>query len=334
MIIKNIDDIKKFLPLNSGFVFKNVEPYLLRAEKEYLIPEIGQELYELLNDAYNDTETPLTAGRLFDLLPYAQAIVVNFGIKDFIPVGNIQISDKGIKIHTEESLKPAPLWAKEELSETLSNAAFADLEALKLFLDERQDLYIEWATSTAYERAKDLLINYASEFSEIYNIANSNRTFVRLKSILKNVQEDIIQNTIGEEYYTELTEKIFDEDLNPDDKKILRKIKKALVFHTIVEAAKILPVQITEYGFSVKSYTGNLINKKIEAADDSQMQRFIDATNAKALEYIEEIRKFLNANASTIKYPTYFASSTYSAPGAEYKRDDNAENTKIFNMFT
>lgn len=333
MILKDKSDIAKFLPLNSGFVFNNVKPYLQHAEKEHLIPVLGKPLYDLLDEAFN-SEVPLTEGRLFDLLPYAQAVVVNFGIHEFIPVGNIQISDKGIKIHTEDSLKPAPLWAKEELQETLANAAFSDLEALRLFLDENQETYEEWATSSAYERSKDSFINYASEFSDIYNIANSNRTFVRLKSIIKNVEEEIIQNALGAEYYEELREKILDEDLNPDDKLILRRIKKAVVFYTIAEATKLLPVQITEYGFSIKSYSGALINKNAMPASDEQLSRLVETTQAKALEHIESLRNFLNTTASSIKYSTYFSSSTYSAPGKGFTREDTSDNTKIFNLFT
>lgn len=330
MIVKTTEEIRNFLPVIASYEYDTVKSYLNRAEKEFLIEHISPVLYTVLDNAYNNDN--LTE-RLTKLLPYAQAVVVNYGFNIFVPVGNISISEKGLHMHTEESLKPAPLWAKEELQNTLKDAAFFDLEALLMFLDENQNDYPEWVDSNAYSRNKSLFIQYSKEFSEYYNIGNSYRTFVRLKSILKDVQEDKISTVLGEDYYEELVEKHLDEDTNPDDKNVLRKVKKALVYFTVADACRLLPVEITDMGLTIRSYNGFSINQQINSANDIKVNKLMKACEEKALKYVEELKNYLNKTASATVLPTYYNSESYSSPTNAYTRNDTNSNTKIFNNF-
>ncbi len=312
MIIKTTEEARKYLAVNAAFTFGSISPSIKRAEREYLIDVMGKELLGVLDTAYN-AEDGLT-DRLTALLPYAQAAAVNLGFMLYIPIGNIQISEKGIQVVTEENRKPAPLWAKEELQNTLKDSGFADLEALQMFLDENQNNYPEWVDSSAFDRVKELFVNTASAFSQIYPIGNSWRTFVRLKPIMRNVEEDLFVSALGEEYFNELKEKFRDEDANSDDKKVLAKLNKAIVFYTVAEACRLLPVELSENGLSIKSYMGNGINKQEQAAPSSLISNLTDVTSKKAQEYLEQMKSFMNSVASPSVLPTYYNSDAYTKP--------------------
>lgn len=333
MIVKTTEEIRKYLPVVASYQFETIEPFLARAEKEFLVESLSSSLYNALNNGYNEIGGSTMTERLNNLLPYAQAAVVNYAFNIFVPVGNISISEKGILMHQEQNLKPAPLWAKEELQNTLKDAAFFDLEALLLFLDENQNDYPEWVDSSSYTKNKSLFIQYAKEFSDHFNIANSYRTFVRLKAIMKDVQEDKISELLGEEYFEELVEKHLDEELNPDDVKVLRLLKKALVFFTIADACRLLPVEINDMGLVIRSYTGFSINTQIQSANDLKINKLMKESENKAIKYAEQIANHLNKNASATVLPTYYNSNTYQAPSAAFKRVDTADNTKIYNTF-
>lgn len=331
MIIKTVADFRKYVPINAAFQMHAINPQIIRAERDVLQQYIGEELYLALDAACNSEGT--MPAPLATLLPFAQAVVANQALITFIPIGSIQISDKGIVVQSEDTVKPAPLWAKEELQNALTNALFFELEALRLFLDENKENYPQYTSSTAFERSKELFIQTVDEFNDVYNIGNSHRTFVRLKSVLRNVQNEQIRDVLGEAYYLELLEKFIDEDLNPDDKNVLRELRKSLVFFTISEACRLMPVQIIDGVLVVRSDMISMQGKGA-SANDVHVNRLMTSSYKKAEEYLLKFKGYLNSIASASVIPTYFNSSEYIKPGTEYQRSDNADDNKLFNMFT
>lgn len=332
MIIKDITTVKKYVGINSDMNFASVQSYLRSAEQNYIIPLVGKEIYDVVNNAVNSAD-PLSPA-ITAVLPYFEAPIATLGILAYIPTGNVIISDSGIFMSQEETLKPAALWAKEELQEFLKTTGYSDLEALVDFLIDNSDDYPAFAAADAYKKFRGHFVSFTSEFNEIYDINASYRTFSRIKSVCHNVENDTIKGLIGTEYFEELIEKITDGDANADDKKAIQMIQRAVVFLSIAEACDTLPIEFTDEGLIIRSINSNNVNRLTAAAPQSSLTLKKNYALNKGNEYLLEVKNYLNKNASSIKYATYFNSTAYTNPTTITitNNDINDKDSKIYLM--
>lgn len=332
MIIKNIATVKNYVGINADMNYMSIKPYLRSAEQNYIIPLVGKEIYDVLNNAVN-SEDPLSPA-LTALLPYFEAPIATLAVLAYIPTGNVIISDNGIFMSEETNLKPAALWAKEELQEFLKTTGYADLEALVDFLIDNSSDYPAFVAADAYKKFRGHFVSFTSEFNEIYDINASYRTFSRIKSVCQNIENDTIKDLLGEEYFDELIEKITDGDTTPDDKKIIPMVQRAIVFLAIAEACETLPIEFTDEGLVIRSVSSNNVNRLTNSAPQNSILIKKNYALSKGKEYLSEAKNYLNKNASSIKYTTYFNSSAYTNPAniTITNNDINDKDSKIYLM--
>lgn len=330
MIIKNIDTVRNYVGINRDMNFASVQAYIRSAEQNYIIPLVGKEIYDVVNAAVNSTD-PMPAA-ITAVLPYFEAPIATLAILAYIPTGNVIISDAGIFMSHEENMKPAALWAKEELQEFLKTTGYADLEALIDFLIDNSDDYPAFAAADAYKKFRGHFVSFTSEFNEIYDINASYRTFSRLKSVCHNIESDTIKGLLGVEYFEELIEKITDGDANADDKKVIPMIQRAVVFLTVAEACETLPIEFTDEGLIIRSINSNNVNRLTTAAPQSSILIKKNYAYSKGQEYLREVKEYLNKHASSTKYSTYFNSSAYTNPESITitLNDINDKDSKIY----
>ena len=58
MLITDIEEVREYVSVNKSFDLENIAPYLDRAESKYIIPVLGDELYDYLNRLVNAEQSP------------------------------------------------------------------------------------------------------------------------------------------------------------------------------------------------------------------------------------------------------------------------------------
>lgn len=144
-------------------------------------------------------------------------------------------------------------------------------------------------------------LNNAVDMSEIYPFA-------------RTAEEIWIQEAIGTCLYDDLIDKVIASKASPptaistDDKNLIKKIRKALVWLTIYEALPFISTKIRNIGVVQQNGTN------LENADSQTVKDLRKEIKGKADFYMEELQRFLCKNSSL--YPEYYC--------------DNWDCTKLF----
>jgi hypothetical protein len=142
------------------------------------------------------------------------------------------------------------------------------------------------------------------------------RTLNAIGPSLRNIQEDIIKENIGEDLYLELLDECFEDDYSADNDKILPFIYKAIAHLSIANCIDENIIEFNENGASLISFEGATTGAgdKQNPADSSTLKYMKDEALKKGQAAVKQLRDYLNANASAEKYNAYFESDLYQDP--------------------
>lgn len=319
-IITNKETVLEYVRIN--FINDNSSlPDFERAAQRYLVPIIGQDLYDALADDF-ESDPPLLAK--------CRAVVAPLAYLMDLPIIHAQITDSGLKTASTENLQAAHRWEYNKIEEHLADkGAFAIEDLLKyLFANEAANLL--WTDSEEYAEATSLIFKTAGEFNKYFRVYQPYRTFWALRAMILEAEDQYISSTIGEDFFTELKE-LDVPDAN--EKKAITLLKKATAQLAIVKAIEKLSVIITEKGFTVQLTAGNAdaANAGDASAKDNQLSLLYSSCEKDGNNYLVKLQEFLNATASAALFTTYFNSEFYTAPPDEEPESRNA-NSKIFGL--
>ncbi len=249
-LFKTIEEIKDFLPVSVTFSFQDILPFIKQAERDYIIPAIGKEQYEEIDEAYN-AETPDLDEEQEALLEKIRVPLASFAYMLWIPWGQVQIDSSGIRIVTNENIKTAFQWQVNALEESAMSSGYSGLEALLEFLEEGKDTYTTWADSDAYTEYKKHFIYSAKIFNQYFNIGSNRRTYMALSAIMNRIEETLIKNTIGVESYNEIKQQVKDNAVSEENQELLDLINPTVANLTIARGISQLSLRINNNGIIV-----------------------------------------------------------------------------------
>lgn len=266
-LIKTIEDVKKYLAVDKNMSMTGVLPYITDAEEQYLIPLIGQALYDRVQSEVDGDDDPSAA--VVKLLPRIQRPLANIAFWLYLPVGNVQIGDNGVQIVSTEHAKMAFEWQFDKVLRSFATSGMNGLEAMLSFLESNLDDFPEYAGSDARTENNALLINSGVEFSRYYGINNSRLTFVCLRPIVERIENDRVASVMGETYGELKSKLAAGTELTAKETNILRAARQALAFASIADAIPELSVEIGPAGLSVNyvSASNNIHYKSTPSAD-------------------------------------------------------------------
>lgn len=308
-LVKDTADILQYLPVAESMSKEVFMPFIADAERQYLIPAIGKDLFNELDLHYNDENFTLTEEEE-DLLAKCQAVIAPYAFMLWIPSGQLLISDAGIRIANTETHKTAFQWQIDKLSSSLLKKAGSALDDLYNFLEENKADWDLWTESSVYTEFKDCFISTTEQFSKLYNlIGNSRRNFVAIKSCMLKVQEFTISAALGEDFYNELLEEHKD-GLSGANADLLPYIQKALAPLTMAKAYAELNVAIDERGVLMFDNLGSsLVSNPSGQPKPEYLSKLEKQAQEDGLAYLQKMKDFLKANISD--YDTYAASDAY-----------------------
>ena len=319
MLITDIEEVREYVSVNKSFDLENIAPYLDRAESKYIIPVLGDELYDYLNRLVNAEQSPDLTETQELILEKARKALSNFAYALYLPLAQVQIDNAGVRIANTETMKTAWEWQIRDLQRDFYDAGWLALEDLQKFLEQNAgsgsgSAYDYWLDSSAYTILKECFINSADEFDKFYFINKSRRLYSAIKTAMKRVEILHAKPSLGAEYFDELKTKIKDESLTADDVKLLDTyLRPAVANLTIAESISELPVIIGNDALSLFN-NERIINKSDQKDDAQRISALQQKSLCSGMDFLKALRVFLNENANANLYATYFNSDTYSDP--------------------
>jgi hypothetical protein len=248
-LIRTAAEAKSALPRVLSNLSNNaLIPDFAAAEIKYLVPLISYSQYDNVNGKINaDPVEELTEAEAA-LLPYLRRVSGIYGYLDDIGTDNAKITDNGIRSTESANMPRVYGWQFNELRNTLQQKAFDSVEVLLKFLFENKIDYPSWTSSDEYAVINGLIIKTGTDFDTHYKLWQPMRTFYSLKALIDEIQEDLISPAIGEDLLAYFIEA---ENLNDNEKKILKLLKKATAYYTIKKACEHYSVRFDSQGFTI-----------------------------------------------------------------------------------
>jgi hypothetical protein len=299
-----------------------VDPYFAQAEKDYLIPAIGQETYDQLVD-YKDGSSSGSLGStaLDDLLEYVYPVVCRLGMWMAVPELDLRMTDAGFAVTQNNNYAPASQYRVANMRENLRETGFRALDTMLIFLENKKDVYTAWAASDSFTQFSEFFIRTAVEFNRYYYINNSRRLFIKLKPFLAEVEALTIKNILQADLFNALKAQVQAGTTAGDYLTLLDHVRRAMVYLVLQEAIPQLGVVIDDDGVTMTETvgTGNFITKK--QATDNRFTKAHEAVVRKAKLMSEVLQKFLEDNAADFTEYEAIGNTDYTVENDPTKRN-------------
>lgn len=324
LFIKNQDELKLYVPANVDNDFESVRSSIGNAQIRFILPVIGQQLYDELIELHNSETAPTDLQA--DLISEIQRALAHFTYHLYSPYGQVQITDRGFQIESTETHKQAFQWMVDMVDEAFLQDAYIWQESLMRFLyvNQEEEGLAGWVDTEAYNLLFGSFINLTSDFKR--NL--SGRAVLNiLRNTISEIEQTVIPNNITQELTDELITQIKANTLSVDNKKLLPFLQRLITHESIARAYDEFLVEETTNGLILRSLAGtNGDNRKTTPADMERISITQRKAKEKAGAALRDLTDYLNANASAEKYSAYFSSALYRDP-----TDETIEDIKPFN---
>ena len=229
MLITSIQELRLVSPSHAFDTIDGLVGFIDNSEHGFLEDKLGTPLYNALCQWYD--QNPVTRSSVADyqtgywnrLLLMAQRVVgfdalgrssgmqgvsvnnagINMGIADDYPKAPKESIDDYRKTCFTEALKSCDLMLAE-LERWTTEAASDGGTVLGDFVAEREEIVTLWRQSRYFYLAASMLIPSAVVLQQYLDFDESREKFIRMLPDLRFIQEEIIANSIGEEYLDHL----------------------------------------------------------------------------------------------------------------------------------
>ncbi len=325
MLINSITEIKTFLPIGVGNDFMRLKPHIVNAETKYIIPLIGQVMYEELQEFYdvvpiaNPTEVQEKTLELLNKTQHAIIHLAYFVGYDFL---NISVTDTGFKRLETETKKGLYKYQEDNLKQYFSDAGFNTLDSILVFLEKNIESFSEFKASPNRTILKSSFLPTVKIVEDIpYNIFGSRLTFLNLKPHVAFIQDTVIRKYIGEELYQEiLTEMVKD---TPAEKvtQILPYIRKPLIYLASAMLMEETGATLGNHGLYFEKLNNVSPDNRIkQPSSEERIAALVSRNRNIGNAYLDALKSYLLANIED--WETFDGSK-----GSIFNRDNTGKKT-------
>lgn len=243
MIIDSIETVNKYLRTNSTLQLESIQPFIQDAIDQYLKPYAGE---QLVNDvsAYASDEQPsneflaLSENNQNVLLWHSQAIVSRFAFFLGAPSLDLQITESGFAVTSNNILAPASKDRVQNFINSIEKLGWTSIEMFLKFLDEHKaslSAYHEVYPITAYGNEYDLFVNSALDFDKYFKIEKSRLFFQKVQPVIQTAEQLYIEPALSVDLCETFKQEVKDGSILPRTRAILPLIKKAVIYFTVSE---------------------------------------------------------------------------------------------------
>jgi hypothetical protein len=284
-----------------NMAWATLTPFIRQATRKYIIPFIGEQIYNVIADAY-DTDT-VSVGVQEDFLQRLQDIQAYYTIHHAMPVLNGIISDMGVQetTATEATSSPIAMWRYKNMRWEVCETADDFLDELLSYMEQKVEdeeaFFDTWKNSDAYTANASSFFRLTSELQQHIHIRRSRRTFIALLPFLKKAEKTKVKPLICQDQYDDLKTKVADDTLAADDTRLLEMVQPVVAHYGLMMALPHLKLHIGSDGIKSVSSTDGM-NKK-EAAREAAIQELGMTLEEEARTALSDLKAFLYENADT-----------------------------------
>ncbi|MFC6999590.1 DUF6712 family protein [Rufibacter roseus] len=325
-LFKTIEEFEACVPVATGFSLEPLMGDVLLVEDSEIRKFLGEPFHSELLEKYEaGTLEQVVSG----LVGHLQLAVANLAMESYLAVNQVSISDAGVLINSDSTTKTAFPWQIEQLKESFTAKGFAALEKVLKYLVKHSgdQLLAKWSESKFLDAFKDLYILSASEFSQEFPIEESWLTLYHLLPYMRNAQRMVIDRQLGHDLAEELHTQIKSGELSLENGKLVQLYLRPAQANLAAAMAMVsLDFNLTAEGLKICRK-----RKPAETDDQNLLSRSAKAKREGKF-YLEEMRKYLDREASETKYAAYFNSSQYTPPPAD-RHVRNQSGARTFRAF-
>lgn len=286
-LITDLEHLKAHITVSASLDFKKILPYAKRAERKLIVSVIGRECFEEICEDQSDS------GVVYEVRFLLQEAVANYAVYLAVPYLNVLISNSGLK-KSENTKSESADWKdikdmKRDLLETSSEALDAAIE----LMEENEGLFESWTESKYYTVFKSFIVNKTQTFNEFFDIKNNRRTFLALKPIMSEVEQQYLLPMLGKCTLDFVKTKSENETV-VDVQELL---KRAVVALTVAKVAVTGRFLLTATSLMVIVEELPWERSKLELSPDNQNKLRSDRQNA-GEEYLKLAKGIIKDNPS------------------------------------
>jgi len=296
------------------------------AEQEYLLPVLGQDLFDVLQTEVDGLGANAEPSELLGKVWTAHAFLAMF--KE-MPYLHTRITESGLRNVTNDKIQGAYRYQYEDIMDNLENDGLAGLEKLYQFLmdNKGEPAYAGWQESDAYKRLNKNLIRTGAEFSTYYHLYHPHRTFTALQPCMQEAEDLYIIPMLSKEFFAVLKDKQDPDDLETE---VLTLLRKSCANFTISQSISKLSIKVRPEGFTIMLGSASDRSQQGENnASLNELERLSRKTERDGNNYLNQAKRLLNEKASVAIFPEYFNSSVYKNP-AKSTTDNNDHMTSVY----
>ena len=308
-LLRNLDELKAHVPFTLGMKMDNMASFIAQAEEQFLIPAIGSEAYADIHTRYinNDLSDP----DHHKLLGYCQRSIAYYATLLFIPVGQLHISDAGIRIAVDEHFKQAFDWQISNLEEACRNAADLNLELTLAWLEAKPQVFTAYHGSPTRQRYKQCLVNSPELMNQWAGVKMPRRHFMQVIPMLKKLQSLHIETILCSALYQQVLQQWTSNTVSTTNQALLNFIQPALANLSLAKSVSSLTLDFSSLG--ITHTTGDVSRMHIkQAASDAARAHFIQDKMEEGRSYLSLLEQYLLDHVN--QYPLFASSPCYQNP--------------------
>ena len=305
-----LEEVRKYIPVSAATSFVNISPFIQTAEVNFILPLLGQKLYDLVTQFYVHTNTlptgvaEETEGLYATLVEHIQRALINLTYWSAFEFMNVLMNDSGFHRQETETEKTLFKYQEESLKSGFKNTGFDGLDTMLTFIEANMAAFPLFAESPNYTERKASIIPNTHAFNKIFNINNSRLVFLRVSRFVSQVEDFEIQALLGSTLYERVKTEIA--KASPDAKitALIPYLQKPLAHLAIARASFQLGINVNDKGMFFESQEPTQQNSlKTIPLSDSTYFALARTSEAVGESYLELLRGYLSAHLAD--YPEY-----------------------------
>jgi hypothetical protein len=307
-IIRNKEDLLIYIEANANLKFEFFAPSVRTAERQYLLPVVGQAVYQKMGEAVASDNSDASQG-LKDLLAVAQEAVANIAMALAVSRLAVSFDENGARRNDGTNVKSAFQYQEINLRESYVRAGFNAIDDL-LGLLETSDIYPDWKTSTAFKDYKRYFLQSGVQFNDNFNIRNARYTYLSVRYIMQRIEMFDLKPSMGAALYIKIKEQILAGTITPAYEQLLTDyIRPALALLTMSRAVFEKAVDVSDFGVTINIIQDNSNSQQRQPAPLDKIKEVSNQLREDGSKYLSLMAEEIAANPDN--YPDFVA------PGAE-----------------
>lgn len=333
MLFRDADKLKEYAQITGTIHFDGLKASLRMVELKYIIPIIGKDLYQALDEALTDATVQDPLDEVFvNLLHQCRMAIGPLFCYFHADKADVQFSDAGMQRAESSTNKNAYQEQRQKFKEANLSEGEEALELLLQFLEENKEDYTEWTDSENFKKYRSLFIKSGSAFNELFPSQTPHRNYWLLRATMYDVEENNIRAFLGSTLYEDLKEEDakLDPEFSDEQAALLHRLKKAIANLTVCLAVPFINVRLGSNGLTVPAVTTfsqNDADNTRNGIDHQMIDTFIKACNNAANTWLLNAKDYLTNHKTD--FPDWIGFAT---PATECPPSINDGFTAVWGM--